>query len=159
MDVDAVGPRLHLFQPLHDGGVRVLGRVEQVHHLEVALVPPGERGLDVQQFVLALAVIKELRQLVQDDQRDRLVLVNDSLRVVDAVRTGKVHRRAMLLVSNLHRRLRDFKLFLLHPQAVDSTQHFLVHRLAQLVVPLAQDHHGSRRVIDKLVIAPDGREA
>ena len=82
MDVDAVWPFLHLLTPLDNLSIWVLRRVIQVDHLEPGAVAADEGRFDVLELILAFPILKELRQLVQDDQLYRPFLVNNAFRVV-----------------------------------------------------------------------------
>ena len=41
---------------------------------------------------------------------------------------------------------RNCKLFLAYLQPINTTQHLLIHRFPQLIVPLPQNYHGTGRV-------------
>ena len=137
--------------PFDNFRIRVLWRVKQIDHLKIAPISSGKGGGYVQELILSLSVIKELCQLIQDDQLYGIILINDALGIIYTVGAGKVHGSAILFVGNLHGRLCDEEPILGYPQPVDSPQHFLVHRLPQLVVALTQHHYGASGIRYQLI--------
>ena len=156
MDVDAVRALLHLPAPGHDRRVGVFGRVVEVEHLEALGVASDEGRLDVLELVLALAVGEELADLVQQDDLDGLVLVDDALGVVNAVGSGEVDGVPVGLVGDFHRADGDLEQPLVEAQPLDGSLDFLVDRLPELVVPLADDHGRAVRLADDLIHDLDG---
>ena len=137
MHMQHIRTLLHLPQPHHDRGVRVLRRVEEVEHLEVCLVSSDERRLDVLQLVLSFSISEELTDLIQKNQLDRLALVDDALGVVNTVRSGEVDGVPVRLVCDLHRADCDLEGALRDPQPFDGSLDLLVDRLPQFVVTLS----------------------
>ena len=157
MNMNAVLPLLHLFAPLVDRCIRILWRIIQIDHLEPTAVPADKRCFDVGQLVLAFPIIKKFRQLVQDDQLDRLILVNDPLRIVNPIGTSKVNRSAIFFICNLHRRFCDPELAFRYFQPIDPAEDLLIHGLPELVVVLSEYNHRTMPVRYNLVICPDRR--
>ena len=151
VDVDTVWAFFHLMYPFDNFRIRVLWRVKQIDHLKIAPISSGKGGGYVQELILSLPVIKELCQLIQDDQLYGIILINDTFRVINTIRAGKVDSRAMLLVSDLHGRFGDLEGRLRNLQPVQPPQHFLVHRLPQLVMALAQYHYGASGIRYQLI--------
>ena len=138
MDVDAIRPFLHLPAPLINRGVRISWRIVQVYHLEAFVVASDKGCLYVAQLIFALSVIEEFCQLIQDDQLDRMVLVDDTFRVIYSVRTREVHRSPCLAVSDFHRALCNLEFSLRDAQTIDTSEHFLVNSLPQLIMMFAK---------------------
>ena len=156
MDVDAVRALLHLPAPGHDRGVGVFRRVVEVEHLEALGVASDEGRLDVLELVLTLAVGEKLTDLVQQDDLDGLVLVDDALGVVNAVGSGEVDGVAVLFVGDFHGADGDLEKTFIQAQALDGSLDFLVDRLPELVVPLADDHGRAVLHADDLINDLDG---
>ena len=146
--MNAVITLLHLAAPLIDGCIRILWRVIQVYHLETTLIPADKGRLNVCQLILTFSVIKKLGQLVQDDQLDGLILINDSLCIVNTIGASKVHRGTILFIGYLHRGLPNLECALFDTQAIDTPQHLFIHRLTQFVVMLTQNNHGAVLITD-----------
>ena len=148
---------LHLLAPLVNRRIRILWRIIQIDHLEPAAVSPDKRGFDVGQLILAFPVIKELCQLVQDDQLNRFILINDSFCIVNTIRSGKIDRSPVSFICDLHRRFCDPELAFRDFQPVDPAEHLFIHGLPELVVVLSEHNDRSVCIRYDLVIRPDGR--
>ena len=103
MNADCIWSAAHLINPLHYRCFLVLRWIEIILHCELIAVSADECCLDVHQFVLTVAVVEELRQLVNYYKFDWVLFVDDTLCIVYAVGSSEIYCGSVFLVRDFHR--------------------------------------------------------